>query len=77
LLKLEKNPITDKGMSLFPELKKLTALNLFGTKISSSSLEQLNKFPKLEKVYVWNTNITKGDVQTYQTQNDFEIMVNL
>ncbi|TXE07231.1 hypothetical protein FUA26_13500 [Seonamhaeicola algicola] len=68
-LKLNKNNITDAGISKI-NLPQLEVLNLFGTKITKASLPVLANIKTLNKVYIWNTSISKEDIENTNLEND-------
>jgi hypothetical protein len=66
-LRLDKNPITDKGVANLAELKNLKSINLYGTNITKACLLSLSKFASLEKVYVWNTAIRAEEISSFKS----------
>jgi hypothetical protein len=57
-LNLSRNNISDAGVAKLQELNQLEYLNLYGTRISKSSLNVFSAgFPKLKKLFVWDTGI--------------------
>lgn len=57
-LNLSRNNISDAGVAKLQELNELEYLNLYSTRISKSSFNLFNTgFPKLKKLYVWDTGI--------------------
>jgi uncharacterized membrane protein len=54
-LRLEKNPIEDGIADLLLGLDHLEAVNLNETRITTKGLEQLNRLPKLKRVYSWKS----------------------
>jgi uncharacterized membrane protein len=58
-LRLEKNPIEDGIAELLLGLNHLEAVNLNETRITMKSLEQLNRLPKLKRVYSWESVVEK------------------
>jgi uncharacterized membrane protein len=57
-LNISQNAIGDAGVSKLQGLNQLEYLNLYSTRISKSSLNLFSSgFPKLKKLYVWDTVI--------------------
>jgi hypothetical protein len=57
-LNISQNAIGDAGVSKLQRLNQLEYLNLYSTRISKSSLNLFSSgFPKLKKLYVWDTVI--------------------
>jgi hypothetical protein len=57
-LNISQNDIGDAGVSKLQGLDQLEYLNLYSTRISSTSLNLFSTgFPKLKKIYVWDTGI--------------------
>jgi uncharacterized membrane protein len=57
-LNLSRNNISDEGVVKLQELNQLEYLNLYSTRISKSSFNLFNTgFPRLKKLYVWDTGI--------------------
>ncbi len=54
-LRLEKNPVDDDVVQYLLDLKHLTAVNLYGTKITSAGVEKLKTNPSIQRVYTWDT----------------------
>lgn len=70
-LKLDNNPITDKGIEKLQGLSHLQSLNLYGTKITKDCLPLLLKFSSLQTVYIWKTGIKQEDAQSYRSKVKF------
>lgn len=68
-LNLNKNAISDTGVSQISELE-LESLNLYGTQVSKNSIDNLLKIKSLKRVYVWNTSITKEDIDSLNLDGD-------
>ena len=64
-VELEKNPITDVGISEITGIQSITGLNLYQTKITSSSFENFIRMKGLERVYAWGTAITEDEVASF------------
>ncbi|GAA0712268.1 ribonuclease inhibitor [Aquimarina litoralis] len=61
-LALQKNNISDTGIQHLTSLEQLESLNLHSnSSITNKSIQQLSKFKKLEKIYLWNTSVKKED----------------
>lgn len=61
-LALQKSNISDAGIQHLTNLEQLESLNLHSnSSITNKSIEQLSKFKKLEKIYLWNTSVKKED----------------
>ncbi|GAB3223923.1 hypothetical protein J0A67_10020 [Algoriphagus aestuariicola] len=58
-LRIENNPITDRGISDLKSLSRLEVLNLNGTKVSGEGLEPLSEMKTLKSLYLWNTAINE------------------
>jgi uncharacterized membrane protein/mono/diheme cytochrome c family protein len=61
-LRIENNPITDRGISDLKSLSRLEVLNLNGTKVSGEGLEPLSEMKTLKSLYLWNTAIDEQNV---------------
>ncbi len=61
-LRLDNNPITDKGIAKLRGLTGLQALNIYGTSVTKNCLPSLRKIPGLRTAYVWKTQIMKKDI---------------
>ncbi|TYA84201.1 DUF2231 domain-containing protein [Seonamhaeicola marinus] len=61
-LKLNKNSISDSGVSQISDLE-LESINLYSTNISKESLSELLKIKTLKRAYIWDTAISKEDVE--------------
>ena len=57
-LRIEKNHISDVGMTTLAMLPNLTVINLYGNLLTDASVPAISKFKKLEKAYVWKTEIS-------------------
>ncbi|GGW48408.1 DUF2231 domain-containing protein [Arenibacter certesii] len=67
-LEIEKNPITDAGISEISANQSITGLNLYQTNITALSFESFSRMKGLERVYAWGTAITQEDVDNYTTK---------
>ncbi|GAA0881281.1 ribonuclease inhibitor [Algoriphagus jejuensis] len=60
-LRLENNPITDRGISSLKSLTNLEVLNLNGTKISGAGLGPIAEIKTLRSLYLWNTSVNSQE----------------
>lgn len=58
-LRIDKNPITDKGILALRNLEKLTSINLYSTRVTDETLEVLKDMKNLRNVYTFNTKVTR------------------
>ena len=69
-LKIQRNQsVTDSGIEALKELKNLNELNLYGTRISDAAFISLGKIKSLKKLFVWNTLVTPGGIQSFIEQH--------
>ena len=61
-LRLDKNPITNKGIAKLRDLERIQSLNLYGTSVTKDCLPILNKMPGLRRAYAGETKIAKKDI---------------
>jgi hypothetical protein len=74
-LKMEDNPITDKGIKDLKNLKHLESLNVYKTKISDLSAPDLAQLRGLKKLFVWQTDFTDDGInQLKATVPDVEVI---
>ena len=75
-LKIQKNPlVTNKGMEALQNLKNLTELNLYGTRVSNAALNALGQMESLKKLFLWNTRITATAIADFKAQYpDIEVI---
>ncbi|MFD1614129.1 FN3 associated domain-containing protein [Gelatiniphilus marinus] len=73
-LKLNNTPITNKTLLYLKDLKNLKTLNLVKTKVSYKGLENLLSTTDLERVFVWETSITKA--RAANIENKFNVKLN-
>ena len=66
-LRLEKNFITDTGVTHLKDLEHLEYLNLYQNPVTDESLLALAQLPALEKLYVWQTQITEEAISELST----------
>lgn len=57
-LKIDRNPISDRGLIALAQLKQLEILVLHDTEIGDSSLATLDQLPRLKKAFLWETKVT-------------------
>ncbi|MDO6601079.1 DUF2231 domain-containing protein [Arenibacter palladensis] len=69
-VELEKNPITDLGITEITGIQSITGLNLYQTKITASSLDNFIKMKGLERVYAWGTAITEDEVARFAAKQN-------
>ncbi len=65
-LRLIGNPITDGVAASFGGMKALRELTLVESKLSDAGLMALAAAPSLQRVYVWNTGVTKAGADQAQ-----------
>jgi uncharacterized membrane protein len=68
-LRLNKNPITDKGIEQLRSLSHLESLNLYGTNITDVSLDILSGLQSLKRLYVWQTQVTQAGANKLKISN--------
>ncbi|WP_034040528.1 c-type cytochrome domain-containing protein [Wocania ichthyoenteri] len=73
-LDVSNTQITDKTLLYLKESKTLNTLNLVKTGVSDKGLENLLSSIKLERVFAWETSITKNAAE--QIQNKFNVNLN-
>lgn len=73
-LELSSTQITDKTLLNLKKLEELKTLNLVKTKVSDKGLENLLADVNLDRVYVWETAITKTIAK--QMQSNFKVNIN-
>ena len=56
-------------MKTLQKLENLKVLNLYGTKISKNTVEIIESFKYLKRVYVWDTKISKKDLESFNRDN--------
>src|SRR5690606_9096514 len=54
--------IDGTGLSSLAALKKLESVSLAGTSVNASQLTQVLELPKLRSLYLWNTNVSPGEI---------------
>ncbi len=68
-LKLENNPqITDEGIENLTNLKNLSSLNLYNTKISDLCAPYLASIQSLTKLYIWQTDLGEEGINTIKSK---------
>jgi uncharacterized membrane protein len=60
-LRIENNPVSDRGISELKALSKLEVLNLNGTQITALGLVPLLEIKSLKSLYLWNTRVGAQD----------------
>jgi len=68
-LRLENNPISEKGFKGLESLNKLESLNLYNTKVTKEILKTVALLPNLKKVYLWQTEIKQEDISAFLIEN--------
>jgi Leucine-rich repeat (LRR) protein len=68
-VRLEGNPISDKGIAQLKDFAFLNAINLNETKVSKEVLNELSNLPALKNVYLWKNGISKSDVEAFEKAN--------
>lgn len=56
-LRLDQNQLTSTGIAHLRALPKLKVLNIYGNPVGAEALSLLTEFPRLERVYAWQTQI--------------------
>lgn len=67
-LNLDRNPISDTGLSELATLKNLEVLNLYGTEITIAAKNLIKDLPSLKRVYLWNTEIRPSAFKMMQEE---------
>jgi uncharacterized membrane protein len=67
-LNLSFTGIDGPALAALKKLEYLKNLSVSGTQISAADLKQLDKFPKLKTVYVWNITGGENEMQSLQQQ---------
>ncbi len=67
-LRLEKNKITDAGVTHLKGLSHLESLNLYGTEITDASIDLIAALPALKKVYLWQTQVSQDGVENLRSR---------
>jgi len=70
VLKMDNTGITGKNIESLEKLEYLRNINLMGTKLEEVYLDQLKRFKKLQKVYLFNTPITKPNQMDKQKEGE-------
>lgn len=73
-LNLSNTQITDKTLSHLQKLETLKTLNLVKTNVSSDGVNNLLSSVKIERLFAWETSITKAEAKTIQ--NKFDVNLN-
>jgi hypothetical protein len=66
-LRLDKNQITNKGISKLQDLTSLQSLNIYGTNVTKDCLPVLRKMPALKTAYTGETKIALKDILPLDT----------
>lgn len=51
------------------KLKTLKSLAVSGTKLDQQALKTFGEMPSLKEVFIWNTQISEGDIHTAKLTN--------
>jgi hypothetical protein len=68
-LNLNRNKLTAEGLDELIRLPKVEYLNLYGTSVSDSAINQLVTFPILKKLYVWESRVDSLGVEAAKRLN--------
>lgn len=68
-LRVENNPISDKGLINLEGLEYLESLNLYGTGISDVGLGSLAKLKKMKELYIGQTRVSEHGIRALQQSN--------
>ncbi|MEM9016577.1 MAG: c-type cytochrome domain-containing protein [Verrucomicrobiota bacterium] len=72
-LHLENTTVTDEGIKQIGSLAGLEYLNLYGTKVGNGIFETFKTLPALNRVYVWQTEVTPGEARAFEKSVNLEI----
>lgn len=61
-LRLDKNPVSDAGITKLKALNNIQSINLCNTDITKNCIADLSKIKTLRTAYVWGTKILKQDI---------------
>lgn len=65
-----------KACPFLAKLENLEVLNLYGTQIGDNGLERLELLQKLNRIYLWNTQVTPEKVENLKSKYpDLEINI--
>jgi len=77
-LRLDGNPVTEKGIAYLESLNRLEILSLYHTEVSKECLKSLIKLPNLKKLYLGKTRVITDDIaQIQRSKPDLEIVLDL
>jgi hypothetical protein len=66
--------ISDEGVKYLKDLRYLDVLNLSGTKISTKTLDEVTGWKNLKKLYIYNTAVPEGSVDSLRkTHGELEV----
>jgi len=65
-LYLQKTGISDDALTHLEGLNHLRYLNLYGTQISDTGLQNLIDLPNLDSLFIWETNVTKEAADSFK-----------
>ncbi len=69
-LLLNHSSITNTGIETIANLPSLTSLAISGTNVDATILPLLLKSPVLREVFIWNTKIIPGDLQSLEADSN-------
>lgn len=70
-LRLDRNPITDKGLFFLNSLNNLQHITLHSTNVAKEGVSHLlAKLPKLQTIYLGSTNLTPEQITLLQTTHN-------
>jgi len=77
-LRLDGNPITEKGIIHLEGLKHLESISLYNTNVNKECLKSFIKLPNLKKLYLGKTRIVEQDIiDIAKTRSDLEVVLDL
>jgi uncharacterized membrane protein/mono/diheme cytochrome c family protein len=65
-LHLDRTNLTDNGIGIIAQMKKLQYLNLAGTQVTGKGVTQLKSLPSLQHVYLYQALVNKSDWNNLQ-----------
>ncbi len=77
-LRLDGNPITEKGIIHLEGLQYLESISLYNTEVNKECLKSFIKLPALKKLYLGRTQIKEEDISDiHDISNDLDVVLDL